>query len=103
MRIPLPVWETIRRFSEMESLVETAERTDAEINTLVENLVQKRMQQSDKLGRIFGFLSCGSADSPIETQLEQGVFHYKKEREQARKLLAEIDKSQIANGKEGES
>lgn len=95
--IPLEIWEVVRQRSFIDlSLIN---KTDDEIRQMVEADIKERMDtikeaeakgQNPGILRACGLLVYGSADEPIQVQVEKGVEYYTKRRQFQKELTARI-------------
>ncbi len=96
--IPVQIWETIRHLGGVR--LELADKTDAELRTLVESDVDKRIAafeaakrngspQADSM-RLVGGIVYGAADTPRAEQIQRGVEYFHKERQRQSRLKASV-------------
>ena len=75
--IPRPVWEVIRRYSNLSEARSLCQATEEELRqegkTRVEERIQEVKDNPDGLGRIAGALLYGNVDDPPEEQVERYV------------------------------
>lgn len=72
--IPPEIWETIRQHTPVS--FRYADKTDEEILQEVTDFVHKRLQDVG-IVRSCGLFIYGSADDPVEEQIQSGVAHFK--------------------------
>jgi hypothetical protein len=79
--IPVHIWEVIRQYPGVD--LSFAEKTDAELEQLVEQEVEERMwryqeasENAKGLVSLFGALAYGAADEPREQQITRGLAHF---------------------------
>ncbi|MEL6578591.1 MAG: hypothetical protein AAFQ14_02475 [Cyanobacteria bacterium J06621_12] len=95
--IPVAIWEVIRAYGAVD--LSYANYSDAEIETIVEEEVDRRMEKyrstKDERARKFASLSgsiCyGSAELPKNEQIENGVRYYRQVRERQLAIKNQIE------------
>jgi hypothetical protein len=99
--IPVHIWEVIRQYPGID--LSWAEKSDAEILDYVSQNVDDRIRGyeaavPEKRGwvSLCGGLVFGKADAPREDQIEQGVAHYQRLRENQQQVKAAIAELQQA-------
>jgi len=101
--IPVHIWEVIRQYSGTD--LSWAEQTDEEIESYVEQSVNERIlayeqaenEQNRGLIALCGSLVYGTADSPRQEQLEQGVAYFKRLREHQQQIKQAIETLEKTN------
>ncbi|AFZ51357.1 hypothetical protein [Dactylococcopsis salina] len=104
--IPVHIWEVIRQYPGTD--LSWSDHTDEEIESYVEQEVNKRImayQQAENdqhrgLIALSGSLVYGSADSPRQEQLEQGVAYFKRLREHQQQIKQAIELLEKTNKKQ---
>lgn len=104
--IPVHIWEVIRQYPGTD--LSWSDHTDEEIESYVEQEVDKRImayQQAENdqhrgLIALSGSLVYGSADSPRQEQLEQGVAYFKRLREHQQQIKQAIELLEKTNKKQ---
>lgn len=92
IRIPLPIWEVIKRY---KPDFRSAAMSDAEIKDSVTRAVEDRISRhegGDNLASFFGAAIYGPATASKAKQVALGVAYYKKERARQRRILDEADR-----------
>ena len=98
VRIPIPIWETIRQFAGVE--FDLVDKEDEDLLAMVESNVDHRLTKYQRsLSRttvraefvsLFGFALYGGADTPRESQIRRGVEYFQRERQRQREMRARI-------------
>ncbi|MFP4338545.1 MAG: hypothetical protein ACLFQP_11500 [Halothece sp.] len=100
--IPVHIWEVIRQYTGTD--LSWSDQTDEEIESYVEQEVNERIlayeqaenEPNRELIALCGSLIYGSANSPRQEQLEQGVAYFKRLREhqqQIKQAIATLEKT----------
>lgn len=105
-RIPLSIWEAIRRTGATDfGLVM---KTDLELKKLVEKAVDERIAKYEQIKREnqpaafflgWGLQVYGSADDPRRSQIRKGMNFYRQERERQRNILREMKNTEVVEHK----
>ncbi|MEA5536861.1 hypothetical protein [Crocosphaera sp. XPORK-15E] len=100
--IPVHIWEVIRQYPGTD--LSWSDKTNEEIESYVEQEVNERLMKYEQaendqhrgLIALCGSLTYGSADSPRQEQMEQGVAYFKQLREhqqQIKQAIEELNKT----------
>lgn len=103
--IPVHIWEVIHQYPGTD--LSWSDQTDEEIESYVEQEVNERLigyeqaenDQHRGLIALCGSLIYGSADSPRQEQLEQGVAYFKRLREHQQQIKQAIEALEKTNNK----
>jgi hypothetical protein len=102
--IPVHIWEVIRTYPGID--LSFADKTDEEVRQYVEREVDERIteyQQAEENAKplisLFGGLAYGTADTPREQQIEQGVAYFTELRDHRRQVKAAIEELQRKNAR----
>ena len=103
MPIPIHIWEVIRQYQGID--LSWAAKTDEEIMRHVEQEVDGRIQkyqQADnekyqRLIALLGSIPYGSADTPRQQQLDQGIAYFHRLREHQQQIKQAIEQLEKIN------
>ena len=101
--IPVHIWEVIRQYPGTD--LSWSDKTDEEIARYVEQEINERIERYQKaendqhrgLIALFGSLDYGSADTPRQEQIEQGVAHFEQLREHQQQIKQAIEELKKTN------
>lgn len=103
--IPVHIWEVIRHYEGVD--LSLADKTDEELQQYVEQEVDERItrynEADDKAKSLIAFLGSlvyGTADSPREEQIQQGMEYFTDRREHQRQIKQAIAELKQRNEKE---
>ena len=101
--ITVHVWEVIRKYAGVD--LSFAEKPDAELHAYVERAVEERIARYNQeenhrvkaLVALFGSIPYGTADSPREEQIAQGLSYFKERRKYQQQVKRAIEELERAN------
>ena len=93
--IPVYIWEHIRQYTAVN--LSLADKSDEEIKKIVEEEVNKRIEEyrrnkNNKFLALAGSLAFGNADLPREEQIKKGIASYIEWRDEQKKTKEAIEK-----------
>lgn len=99
VKIPNEVWETIRGFQGMS--FEWADWTDDEVRDYATQKITERMERireaekdgKNSIARVLGVLTYGSADNPVEEQIERTYKEFLKSRDYQRQVRGYVQRT----------
>lgn len=100
LRIPLPVWELIRRGTHGILASDLAGKTDDQLEEIATTHVTDRMDahlKGNKMSALLGSWTLGSVDLPVEEQIKNGLNYYKGIRDHVASVHAAVKASDDKN------
>ncbi|UYM16309.1 hypothetical protein [Endozoicomonas euniceicola] len=99
VRIPLPVWECIRQFSNARfDLVDLdSEMLMARVIKEVDERIEEHYTRGNKYAYVSGFLSFGKPDEPRDQQIKKRLEYYLEEQDRQRLMKKKLDQLMAEN------